>query len=340
MINTSIALLGVALQDDEATPAAQPKFKHGLTGGGIINPERSIEQKNVACGLRANAANGAYVSEVNMGVDFETLAYADAFGLYALAALGNVVSSPDATAGSGYYKHVITLGSVLPLLTFWGQIGDTAQQTVHKVDGCKIDTLGLTFEGNAPLDISVTAAGIDATLFQSWAGVVNPSCFDGYFIPTGGDFQIDTASQTPGDVTVTQGSFEMSNSLEAKRAAGQVVPTILAEGKLTTSVNMTVVPDDFALMRKCLTGAADGTKVSSKIVYGSALWKFTHSADPNCKLDVAFTNVPWNFEMPEVDPEGNAAEVEFSADDIGIDSADGTPVTITIVNKVKSYITE
>lgn len=274
-----------------------------------------------------------------MGVDFETLAYADSLALYCLAAMGNIVSTP-AEGKEGYYKHVITLGSVLPLLTFWGQIGDTAQQTVHKVDGCKIDTLGLTFEGNAPLDISVTAAGNDATLFQSWAGVVNPSCFDGYFVPTGGDFQIDTASKTPGDVTVTQGSFEMSNSLEAKRAAGQVVPTILAEGKLTTSVNMTVVPDDFSLMRKCLTGAADGTKVSSKIVYGSALWKFTHSADPNCTLDVAFTNVPWNFEMPEVDPEGNVAEVEFSADDIGIDSADGTPVTITIVNKVAQYITE
>lgn len=338
MINVSIGMLGVALQDGD-TPAEQPTIKHGLTGGGLVNPERTIEQKAVACGLRANAANGAYVSEVNMGVDFETLAYADSLALYFLAAMGNIVSTP-AEGKEGYYKHVITLGSVLPLLTFWGQIGDTAQKTVHKVDGCKIDTLGLTFEGNAPLDISVTAAGNDATLFQSWAGVVNPSCFDGYFVPTGGDFQIDTASKTPGDVTVTQGSFEMSNSLEAKRAAGQVVPTILAEGKLTTSVNMTVVPDDFSLMRKCLTGAADGTKVSSKIVYGSALWKFTHSADPNCTLDVAFTNVPWNFEMPEVDPEGNVAEVEFSADDIGIDSADGTPVTITIVNKVAQYITE
>lgn len=338
MINVSIGMLGVALQDGD-TPATQPTIKHGLTGGGLVNPERTIEQKAVACGLRANAANGAYVSEVNMGVDFETLAYADSLALYCLAAMGNIVSTP-VEEKSGYHKHVITLGSVLPLLTFWGQIGDTSQQTVHKVDGCKIDTLGLTFEGNVPLDISVTAAGVDATLFQSWADVVSPSCFDGYFVPTGGDFQIDTASQTPGDVTVTQGSFEMSNSLEAKRAAGQVVPTILAEGKLTTSVNMTVVPEDFALMRKCLTGAADGTKVSSKIVYGSALWKFTHSADANCTLEVAFTNVPWNFEMPEVDPEGNAAEVEFSADDIGIDSADGTPVTVTIVNKTESYITE
>lgn len=91
MINVSIGMLGVALQDGD-TPATQPTIKHGLTGGGLVNPERTIEQKAVACGLRANAANGAYVSEVNMGVDFETLAYADSLALYCLAAMGT--SSP------------------------------------------------------------------------------------------------------------------------------------------------------------------------------------------------------------------------------------------------------
>lgn len=337
MINVSIGMLGVAAQNGD-TPAEAPTIKHGLTGGGLVKPERTIENKAVACGLRANASNGAYVSEVNMGIDFETLAYADALGLYAFGAMGNVVSTP-AEGKTGYFKHVITLGSVLPLLTFWGQIGDTQESTVHRVDGCKVDTLGLTFEGNAPLDIAVTAAGIDATLFQSWADVVAPSCFDGYFVPTDGEFTIDTASQNPGEVTVTQGNFELSNSLEAKRGAGRVVPNLLAEGKLTTSISMTTVPDDFDLLRKALTGSADGTKVSSKIVYGSAKWHFEHSEDSNCTLDVEFNNVPWNFEMPEIDPEGNAAEVEFSADDIGIASADGTPVTITIVNKVESYTT-
>ncbi len=336
MINTSIALLGVAMQNDDATPAAQPTFKHGLTGGGIINPERSIEQKNVACGLRANASNGAYVSEVNMGVDFETLAYADAFGLYAAAALGNVVSTP-VTEKSGYHKHVVKLGSKLPSLTFWGQLGDTSEKTVHKVSGAKMDTLTLEFEGNAPLDIGVTAAGIGAELFGAWSGESEPSCFDGYFIPTGGEFKIDTGSQTPVDAVVTKGGFELSNNLTAYRTAGQVVASMIAEGKLTTSVNVTVTLDDWALVRKMLTGSASGTEITSAIVYGSCKWTFAHSADPNCTLEVEFKNVPWNAEMPEVDPEGNSAEVEFSADDIGIASKDGTPVTITLVNKVKGY---
>lgn len=337
MINTSIALLGVALQDDDSTPAASPVFKHGLTGGGIISPERTIENKGVACGLRANAANGAYVSEVNMGVDFETLAYADVFGLYALAALGNVVSTPVAEK-EGYYKHVITLGSKLPALTFWGQLGDTSEQTVHEVDGAKVDTLTLEFEGNAPLDIGVTAAGIDAELFGSWAGAQSPSCFDGYFVPTGGTFQIDTGSQSPADAVITAGGFELSNNLTAYRGAGQVVASRVSEGKLTTSCNNTVTLDDWSLIRKMLTGSASGTEVSSKIVYGSCKWTFTHSQDANCTLEVAFGNVPWNAEMPEVDPEGGSAEVEFSAEDVGIASADGTPITITLVNKVESYV--
>ena len=101
---------------------------------------------------------------------------------------------------------------------------------------------------------------------------------------------------------------------------------------------MTVIPDDFALIRKLLTGKADGTTVTSRIVYGSAKWKFTHSQDEKCTLEVGMQNIPWNCEMPEIDPEGSAAEIQFSAEDIGIASKTGTPITITIVNKVQSYV--
>ena len=335
MINTSIGLLGVAKQTDKGAAATEPTFKHGLTGGGLIKPERTVEQKNVACGLRANTTNGAYVSEVNMAVDFETLAYADALGLYLLAAMGNVVTT--AADKEGYYKHVVTLGSELAWLTFWGQIGNTEDTTVHKAVGCKIDTLSLDFEGNAPLDIGVTAAGIDASLFGSWAGEAEPSCFDGYFVPTLGSFKFSANDQKPVDAFVTKGGFELSNSLTSYRAAGQVVAAEVSESKLSTSVNQTIVPEDWAAIRKVLTGSETGTKVTSKVVYGSASWLFNHSDDENCTMLVEFGNVPWNCETPEVDPEGSAAEVEFSADDIGVASKDGTPVKITLVNKVQSY---
>lgn len=337
MINTSIGLLGVALQADKATPATEPTFKHGLTGGGLVKPERTVEQKNVACGLRANAANGAYVSEVNMGVDFETLAYADALGLYAYAQLGNIVSTP-VDGLDGYFKHVITLGSAIPYLTFWGQVGDTNEETVSVAHGCKMDTLTFDFEGNAPIDIGVTAAGIDALLFTSWAGEAEPSCFDGYFIPTEGEFLIDTNTNTPAEAIVTKGNLEMSNSLTPYRSAGRVMPAELSEGKNTSKISVTVMPEDWALIRKVLTGTDTGTTVTSKIVRGSSKWKFTHSQDANCSLEILAANIPWNCETPEINPEGNAAEIEFSADDIGIMSKNDTPVTITIVNKVQQYV--
>lgn len=336
MINTSIGLLGVALQTAKATAAAAPVFKHGLTGGGLVKPERSIEQKNVACGLRANASNGAYVSEVNMGIDFETLAYADALGLYAYAQLGNVISTPDTK--QGYYKHVITLGSALPYLTFWGQIGDTSESTVSKAIGCKMDTLSVSFEGNNPLEIGITAAGIDAELFGAWSGEVEPSCFDGYFIPTDGAFLLDTSTAMPAEAVVTSGSMELGNSLTAYRSAGRVVPAELSEGKLSTSGSMKVIPEDWTLIRKLLTGSENGTKVTSKIVYGSLKWTFTHSQDASCKLEIEAKNIPFNCDTPEVDPEGDSAEIDFSFDDVGIASKSGTPVTITIVNKVQKYV--
>lgn len=335
MINTSIGLLGVARQASKSVAATSPTFRHGLTGGGLIKPDRTVEQKNVACGIRANTTNGAYVSEVNMAVDFETLAYADALGLYCLAAMGNVVTTTaDKT---GYYKHTITLGSSLPWLTFWGQVGDTSEKTVHKATGCKVDTLTLEFEGNQPIDIGVTAAGIDAELFGSWSGDAEPSCFDGYFIPTNGTFKFSANDQAPADALVTKGNFELSNSLTSYRGAGKVVASEVSEGKLTTKVSQTIVPEDWSLIRKILTGSETGTQVTAKVVYGSAEWKFTHSQDENCTLDVKFANVPWTCETPEIDPEGSAAEVDFSADNVGVSSKDGSPVVITLVNKVNSY---
>lgn len=335
MINQSISVLGVARQRDKSTPANEPTFKHGLTGGGLVKPERSVDQKSIACGLRANTTNGAYVSEVNLGVDFETMAYADVFPFYALAAMGNCVSTPADT--DGYYKHVITLGSTIPFLTFWAQLGDTTQRTVSKAVGCKIDTLSLEFEGNAPLDIGVTAAGIDADLFGSWSGETEPSCFDGYFVPTNGVWKFSANSQEPQEVLCTKGNFELSNSLTSYRNAGQVIAAEVAESKLSTSAGITIQPEDWTPIRQVLTGSDTGTKVTSSVVYGSASWDFTHSKDPNCKMSVEFSNVPWNCETPEVDPEGAAAEIEFSADNIGVASKDGTPVKITVINKVKSY---
>ena len=331
MVNTSIGLVGVAKQANKATPAAEPAFVHGLTGGTVFSLDRSVESDDVSCGLRAGT--DAHVESVVPGLDYDTYGYADVIPLYYLAAMGSIASAAAGT--SGYYRHVVTLGDLLPYLTFWGQIGN--ERT--RVDGCKVDELELEFEGNAPLQFGVTVIGMLAELgLAAFPGDADPSCFDGYFVPTGGTFKIETLGDTPVAAPVTKGSLSLSNSCTADPLAGMVTPGDVEEGKLASSGSVTVKPDDMSLYRKMVTGSASGTAPTGKMVYGSFEWEFTHSKDENCTLTIAANRVPFTADFPDVDPNGGAAEVEFSFDSIGIASRSDSPVTVTVVNKVESYI--
>lgn len=330
MINTSIGLIGVAKQTAKGTAASAPTFVHGLTGGQVFNLDRTVENDDVSCGVRAGT--DSHVESVVPGADFDTYGYADALALYYYAAMGNIAST--AATPSGYHKHVITLGDLLPYLTVWGRIGSE----YSSVAGCKVDQLEMEFEGNSPLEFGVTMLGLVATLgLSSFPGSADPSCFDGYFVPTGGTFKVETLGDTPVAAPVLSGNLTLANNCTADPLAGSVTPGDVEEGKLTSSGSVTVKPEDLTLYRKMVTGSATGTTPTGQMVYGSFEWNFTHSKDSNCTLKVEATNVPFTADFPEVDPAGGAAEVEFSFDDIGVAERAGSPVTITIVNKVASY---
>ena len=330
MINTSIGLIGVAKQADKSTAAASPSFVHGLTGGQVFNLDRTVENDDVSCGVRAGT--DSHVESVVPGADFETYGYADVLPLYYYAAMGAIAST--AATPTGYHRHVVTLGDLLPYLTVWGRIGTE----YSSVSGCKVDELEMEFEGNSPLEFGVTMLGMSATLgLSSFPGSADPSCFDGYFVPTGGSFKIETLGTTPVVAPVLSGNLTLSNNCTADPLAGSVTPGDVEEGKLTTSGSVTVKPDDLALYRKMVTGSATGTTPTGQMVYGSFEWNFRHSKDENCTLKIEATNVPFTADFPEVDPAGGAAEVEFSFDDIGVAERAGSPVTVTIVNKTQSY---
>ncbi len=330
-INTSIGLIGVARQADKKTPATQPAFVHGLTGGQTFKLDRSVESADVSCGVRAGT--DSYVSSITPGVDFETYGYADVIGLYLFSVMGNVVSSANTPGAS--HKHVVTLGDTLPYLTFWGRIGGEYTRT----DGCKLDQLEMEFEGNKPLGFGITVIGMDAELgLAKFPGTVDPSCFDGYFVPTGGVFKLDTASGAPVEAPVTKGKLTLSNSCTAEPLAGMVTPGDVEEGKLSTSGSVTVKPQDMKLYRKMITGSETGTKPTGKMVYGSFEWNFTHSKNPNYKLVVSSARVPFTCDFPKVDPNGGAAELEFSFEGVGVESRGGSPVTATVFNDVEKYV--
>lgn len=328
-VNTSIGLIAVAKQQDKETPATNAAFSHGLTGGQVFKLDRTVESANVSCGVRAGT--DSYVDSIATGADFETYGYSDVVPLYFLGVMGNIVSVADAK--DGHYKHEITMGDALPYFTFWGRIGDEYTKT----DGCKIDQLEMSFEGNKPLAFGVTAIGMGAELgLEAIPGAGDPSCFDGYFVPTGGTFKLDTASGTPTVQPVLKGSLTLANSCETSQLAGQITPGSVDEGKLKSSGSVTVKPDDLALYKKMITGSETGTIPTGAIVYGSFEWEFLHSKTGHTLL-IKSGRVPFTCDFPEVNPEGGAAELEFSFDDIGVETRSGSPVTVTVVNETESY---
>lgn len=329
-INTSIGLIGVAKQAAKNTPASEPTFVHGLTGGRPFQLDRTVESAEVACGVRSGT--DSYVSSVISGVDYETYGYADVVPLYFYGAMGNIVSSSSSSGAQ--YEHVVTLGDTIPYLTFWGRIGDEFTRT----DGCKIDTLEMSFEGNAPLEFGITCIGLDSEMgLANFPGNVDPSCFDGYFVPTGGTFKLDTASATPAEAPVVSGSLSLANACTAEPLAGRVNPGSVDEGKLTASGSIAVKPEDLSLYKRMVTGSESGTKPSGKMVYGSFEWTFEHSQNPDYKLKIESGRVPFSAEFPEVDPSGGAAQIEFSFDDIGVNSPSGSPIKVTVTNDVEKY---
>ncbi len=331
-VNPSIAFAAVALQTDRDTPAETPKFLHGLTGGTPYAVSKSTASRSVSCGNRA--ASNARVEAIEANPTVNTLCYPDVFPLYLYAALGAIKSSPDSTAGSGYHKHVITMGADLPYLTVWGQL----DKGIGVTSGCRVGTLEITASGNDYLDAAISLMGTDSKFGLSQIpGSLTASCYGGQFITTDCEFKLDTASNVPKEALVSEATFTIENNAAAQTALGRAMPRDIGIGQLAAGVSVTTIPDDFKQFQKMLTGSDSETQVSSKVVFGSVYAKFVLDSDAKQYIEIKYDHVPFSAEFPEADPEGNEATIQFTCDSAIVRDAKSSPVTITVVNKVENY---
>lgn len=332
-LNPSIGLVGVAIQADRDTTATEPTFLHGLTGGTPFGMSRSIANTAVACGNRA--PSDARVDSIEFAPSIESLCYPDVFGLYLYAGLGKVVTSADSK--SGYYKHVFTMGSDLPYLTVWGQVGNDG---ITRTDGCKLGTLEISATGNEHLAMTASLSGIDGEVgLAEIPGDAKSVCYDGKLTTTDCEFKLDASSETPAEALVSEATFTIENNTSGQTSLGRAMPRDIANGNLNFGVSVTTIPDNIKEYQKMVTGSADSTKVSSKVVMGSVYAKFMHTDDPNIYVEIAVNHIPFTADFPEVDPEGSEATIQFSTDSAIITAAGESPVTITLVNKTASYDT-
>ena len=335
-LNPSIGLAGIAKQKDRDTPATAPTFMHGLTGGSPFGVSRSIATTDVTCGSRA--PSDARVDSIEVTPKIESLCYPDVLGMYLLAACGNVTTTAvpgNGESASGYYKHVFTMGSALDYFTIWSQIG---MDGFTRADGCKCDELTFTAPGNEHLAMSASWQGIDGEVgLTSIPGSVQASCFGGKYTTTDCDFKIDASGSTPAAALVSEATVTIKNNVSGLRSLGRATSREIAEGKCQFGVNVTTIPENLKEYQKLITGSETSTKISGKVVCGSVYAKFFHTDDPKQTLEFSANHLPFTADFPELDPSGNEATIQFSTDNAIVATADESPMTITLINKVASY---
>lgn len=336
-LNPSIGLAGIAVQKDRDTPAAQPTYMHGLTGGSPFGVSRSIATTDVTCGSRA--PSDARVDSIEVTPKIESLCYPDVLGMYLLAACGKVVSEAvKPTTGenpTGYYKHTFTMGSALDYFTIWSQIG---MDGFTRADGCKCDELQFSATGNEHLAMSASFQGIDGEVgLKTIPGKVAASCFDGKYTTTDCDFKIDSSGSAPAEALVSEASFTIKNNVTGLSSLGRATSREIAEGKCQFGVSVTTIPNNLKEYQKLITGSETSTAISGKVVFGSVYAKFFHTDDPKQTLEFSANHLPFTADFPELDPSGNEATIQFSTDNAIVATADESPMTITLTNKVASY---
>lgn len=332
-LNPSIGLAGIAFQKDRDTPATQPTYLHGLTGGSPFGASRNIANTAVACGNRA--PSDARVDSIEITPSIQSLCYPDTLGWYLYAALGACKTTALADTKKGYYQHVFTMGNTVPYATIWSQIGTN---NFTRSDGCKCGTLELTATGNEHLGMQADFQGIDAQVgIAAIPGSVEASCFGGKYTTTDCTFKIDASGSTPAEALVSEASFTIENNLSALTSIGRVTLREIAEGNLSAGCSVTTIPDDITEYKKLMTGSKTSTSLTGKVVLGSVYAKFFHTDDPNMTLEISVNHCPFTAEFPEVDPEGNEATIQFTTDAAIITAAGESPLTITLVNQVASY---
>jgi hypothetical protein len=322
-INNALAAVGVAKQSAKGTPATQPTFLFGATGGKpmVVDIDQPEEQRTL---LASRNAAGVNRQKVAHGMNFSCRAHPEMIGLLLYGALGAISSS-----GTGPTTHTITPGTDLPYLTFWGLYAGS----IFRVQDAKIDELTLKLSGPGPIELDLTAWGA----IPGYPGSVTPAHDEQnalYYQGGGGLFKEDTSSATPATANVTEGELKISNGVAPLILARSVVPQDVTVAHQSIAPSFTLVPDVLDEWRKIVTGSGSGTTIAEQPVYGSYEEQFV--LDANTSIDILCPRVGFACEMPDMDPGGGPASMQMAG--VAVNGVSGAvPLTATVKNDITTY---
>lgn len=322
-MNINLAAIGVAKQTDKATPAANPTFYHGVTGGAMVAPEVSTSIVEVTTGLNGPAF--AFRESAATAVGFDTIAFKKAIGLYLLGILGNVAT----TGASAPYTHVFTAGSAIPWLSFFSKL----DAELRRATACKLDEVTIEWDGVKPLAIKIVGAGLTTGRVASITVPVADERLGAFFMPMGGSYQLDVNGSTLADYPVNKASISLKRGIAASYSCASIEPSDINESALVAEVELTAVVANLDDFWTIYTGASNGTAVSEAPIYGSFALGATDGTD---ELLIEGPKVAFSADPTEADPNGGPAELSLKGQ-LLIPAGETTPITVTLTNDVAAY---
>lgn len=333
-MNKNYGLFGFGLQKGVGKKATAPTVSiHASSDSNGLTAERTLESLKLTKGSPVDV--DTYVSETAPKFEVTTLAFPDMMALLGYAALGSIKSEGEAAP----YTHTISPGEDLPYVTVTEQKGSKAAALAEMVDG-KVDTLKLTAEGVAPIQVDLAINGTNMSWLSAtaWTG----PAFDiaqGYFTLAGAEvlFSLSTGEPiaVPVGVNLSKLELEIANSVEAQSIMGSPVPGDQVEGSTTITANIEGTADSTEMYREVMTGSKTGTALASKVITGSLQMKFAHNTNADWSLTLKVPAIPWTCDAMAVSTDGGPFELKLSTDG-ALDPGTGA-VQIVIADGTKSY---
>lgn len=320
-MNLKLSAAGFAIQVAKGTPVAQPAFWSPVAGGALVT--LGVEQKEDELTSAYVGGIGEFRESVAVAADYESRAWPASIGGLLYAVLGDL-----ATVGAAVpYTHTITPGALLPWATIFG-----AKDTDRKAaSDCKLDELKIEFDGNAPLKVTTTWAGLGVLWSEVAFVPVLDEALVSYLkgINLAATVDLDGAGYD-GDGHVLGGSLDIKRNVASDIFSGELMPGDLYEGALEIDAEIKYRVPDLLPVRLLLTGAVDGDTPSVDVPYGGFSLAFTDAPD---SLTLAADRVAWQTDEPEADPKGGPAELTLKGRCYGTTA----PLTATVVNEHATY---
>lgn len=324
-LQTLSAVIGVAKQANRGTLAANPTYAHGLSGGSPISVEPSQAPLEVTSGLRAQST--MMRESVANSANVQAPAYLRTLGLYLLGAIG----TDTVTGAAAPYTHTFSTGDLPYLSVFAKGIG----ADIEAIRDCKIDELTLTWEGARPVEVSVAMQGTVFSFPTTFSPTTDDTGSESFLVPVGGTFQYDPIGNSLANARVVGGTLTIRNNLERVDQSASIESVDVIEGIQEHTLTLTVVPDNLSDFRKVVTGSANGTAVSSAIPYGSVNLVFKENGGNNT-LTVTGSKVAFLTQIPDVDTQGGAVEIEMAGTAV-LPTGGTAPLVYSLTNSVASY---